>query len=92
MTSSADLEKTTEESPALVSARKALETLSREQRAVLSKTLNEFVQTLSNTSTKNIFSELAWFNRINWTNEEWETWETWGWYRHFCRLVSLITA
>ena len=57
---------------------------------MLAKTLNEFVNALSNTGVKNILNEASWFNRVNWGNEDWEAWETWGWYRHFCRLVSLL--
>lgn len=85
------LEKEDEESPALVNARKAHETLTREQRGVLAKTLNEFVNALSSTGAKNILNEASWFNRVSWGDEDWEAWETWGWYRHFCRLVSLFS-
>lgn len=81
------LEKEDEESPALVNARKAHETLTREQRGVLAKTLNEFVNALSSTGAKNILNEASWFNRVSWGDEDWEAWETWGWYRHFCRLL-----
>lgn len=60
-------------------------TLTREQRGVLSKTLNEFVNILGGTA--HILTESSWFNRANWSDTEWDAWETWGWYRNFCRLV-----
>lgn len=47
--------------------------------------MNEFVTSLQGTSA--ILSESAWYNRANWSDEDWQTWETWGWYRHFCRIV-----
>ncbi|EJD00881.1 uncharacterized protein FOMMEDRAFT_157996 [Fomitiporia mediterranea MF3/22] len=79
-------EKPAEDSPALRTALKAYSTLSSEQRAVLSKTLNEFVNALSDTSA--VLTESSWDNRSNWTNTEWNIWETWGWYRNFCRLFA----
>ncbi|KAL5508487.1 CBC1 [Sanghuangporus vaninii] len=79
-------EKPAEDSPALRTALKAYSTLSSEQRGVLSKTLNEFVNALSNTSA--VLSETSWNNRANWTNTEWNIWETWGWFRNFCRLYA----
>ncbi|KAI5122169.1 hypothetical protein M0805_007067 [Coniferiporia weirii] len=80
------LEKPTDDSPALTIASKAYSTLTREQRAVLSKTLNEFVNVLGGTGS--ILAESAWFNRANWSNADWDAWETWGWYRNFCRLYA----
>lgn len=74
------------DSPALTNAIKAQAILTKEQKAVLSNTLGEFVDTLKDTSS--ILSEKAWQNRANWEDAEWETWETWAWYRNFCRLVS----
>ena len=76
------------DSPALTAALKAFSTLTTEQRGVLSKTLNEFVNTLEGSS--GILSESAWYNRANWTDEEWQSWETWGWYRHFCHIVRML--
>lgn len=76
----------TEDSPQLKTALKAYNTLGREQRAVLSKTLNEFVNALVGTST--VLDESSWNDRHNWSNAEWNAWGTWGWYRNFCRLYS----
>lgn len=81
-------EKAVEDDPALTVALKAYSTLSSEQRAVLSKALCEFVNCLSNSNT--VITETAWFNRANWSDAEWDSWETWGWYRHFCRRVSIF--
>lgn len=82
------------ESPALTTALKAFATLTREQKAALSRTLDGFVDCLvsatnPNPTAKSAISENAWHNRANWSEAEWVTWGTWGWYRHFCRLVSL---
>lgn len=80
------------ESPALTTALKAFATLTREQKAALSRTLDGFVDCLAsatnpNPAAKTAMSENAWHNRANWSEAEWVTWATWGWYRHFCRLV-----
>lgn len=75
------------DSPALTTALKAYSSLTKEQRAVMSKTLNEFVAVLKDTDS--ILNEKAWINRANWTSEDWDLWETWGWYRVFCRVVSV---
>ncbi|THH11263.1 hypothetical protein EW145_g774 [Phellinidium pouzarii] len=80
------LEKPAEDSPALATATKAYSTLTREQRAVLSKTLNEFVSVLGETNS--ILTESAWYNRANWSNMDWDAWSTWGWYRNFCRMYA----
>lgn len=81
------------ESPALTTALKAFATLTREQKAALSRTLDGFVDCLAsatnpNAIAKSVISENAWHNRANWSEAEWVTWATWGWYRHFCRLYS----
>ncbi|KAE9399085.1 hypothetical protein BT96DRAFT_957356 [Gymnopus androsaceus JB14] len=75
------------ENPALIVALKAFSSLTREQKAALSRTLEGFVSCLAPSSTRNL-SENSWHNRANWGKEEWNAWETWGWYRHFCRAVS----
>ncbi|TDL29146.1 hypothetical protein BD410DRAFT_735868 [Rickenella mellea] len=74
------------DSPALTTALKANATLTREQKAVLSRTLNEFVNALSDSSS--ILSEKSWHNRVNWEDADWDLWETWGWYRNFCRVYA----
>ena len=71
----------------MTTALKAYASLTKEQRAVLSKTLNEFVRVLKEADS--ILNERAWNNRANWSSEEWDLWETWGWYRAFCRAVSI---
>ncbi|PBK65728.1 hypothetical protein ARMSODRAFT_940305 [Armillaria solidipes] len=75
------------ENPALTSAIKAFSTLTREQKSVLSRTLEGFMSYLV-PSSPDVITEKAWHNRANWGKEEWNTWETWGWYRHFCRVYS----
>lgn len=80
------------ESPALVTALKAFATLTREQKAALSKTLDGFVDCLASNAKENpnatyVIDETSWSDRNSWNEDQWLTWETWGWYRHFCRLV-----
>ncbi|KAJ4471983.1 MIF4G like-domain-containing protein [Lentinula aciculospora] len=84
------------ENPALAVALKAFSSLTREQKAALSRTLEGFVSCLApsptslhpNPKARGILSENSWHNRANWGKEEWNAWETWGWYRHFCRAYS----
>ncbi|KAI0761765.1 armadillo-type protein [Irpex lacteus] len=81
------------ESPALTTALKAFSILTREQKAVLSRTLDGFVDCLAsatnpNPHAKTVVAENSWHNRANWSEAEWVSWETWGWYRHFCRTYS----
>lgn len=86
------------ESPALITAVKAFNSLTREQKSVLSRTLDGFAACLApipgelnkNEFVREIIQENVWHNRINWGAEEWNAWETWGWYRHFCGKVCLI--
>jgi MIF4G like len=74
---------------------KAFSTLTSEQKSVLSRTLDGFAtclvpsstETARNPFTKEVISEKAWHNRVNWGEDEWNAWETWGWYRHFCAKV-----
>ncbi|CCM03975.1 uncharacterized protein FIBRA_06131 [Fibroporia radiculosa] len=81
------------ESPALTTALKAFTTLTREQKAALSRTLDGFVGYLvaedkPNPHARKVITENAWHNRANWDEIEWETWETWCWFRHFSRMYS----
>lgn len=84
------------ESPALTTAVKAFNSLTREQKSVLSRTLDGFATCLvplksesnKNESAREVIQENVWHNRINWGTEEWSAWETWGWYRHFCGSYS----
>ncbi|KAF5372027.1 hypothetical protein D9615_008085 [Tricholomella constricta] len=90
------------ENPALATALKAFTSLTREQKAALSRTLEGFVACLCpadtdagattgmkpNAHTRTVITEAAWHNRAKWDNEEWNAWETWGWYRQFCRAYS----
>ncbi|OCH85443.1 cap binding protein 80-PB [Obba rivulosa] len=81
------------ETPALTTALKAFATLTREQKAALSRTLDGFVDYLAanpdaNPKTREVITEKAWHARANWDEVEWETWETWCWYRHFARAYS----
>lgn len=76
-----------------MTALKAFTTLTREQKAALSKALDGFVECLASKALSNpdaayVISEAAWNDRANWNEEQWLAWETWGWYRHFCRMVS----
>ncbi|KAI0733404.1 MIF4G like-domain-containing protein [Fomitopsis betulina] len=81
------------ESPQLTTALKAFATLTREQKAALSRTVDGFVDYLvaadkSNQTAGEVITEKEWHNRVNWNEEQWETWETWCWFRHFCRAYS----
>jgi nuclear cap-binding protein subunit 1 len=85
------------ESPALTTAVKAFNSLTREQKSVLSCTLDGFAACLvplssepnKNEFAREVIQENVWHNRINWGVGEWGAWETWGWYRHFCGSVRL---
>lgn len=87
----------TADSPQLVTALKAFASLTREQKAALSRTLDGFVACLAplpsdrnpNPHAAAVITEAAWHNRSNWNGDEWNAWETWGWYRQFCRAVSI---
>ena len=81
------------ESPQLTTALKAFATLTREQKAALSRAVDGFVDYLVDSEKPNetageVITEKEWHNRVNWNEEQWETWETWCWFRHFCRAVS----
>ncbi|KAJ7590607.1 MIF4G like-domain-containing protein [Mycena floridula] len=84
------------ENAALSTALKAFTSLTKEQKAALSRTLDGFVSCLAppadsssaNPQIRNILSEKAWHNRANWSRDEWNAWETWGWYRQFCRAYA----
>lgn len=83
----------TAETPALTTALKAFATLTREQKAALSRSLDGFVDYLvadtdANPKAREVITEKAWHARADWDELEWETWETWCWYRHFARAVS----
>ena len=85
------------DNPALTTALKAVSSLTKEQKAALSRTLEGFVSCLApsptdphpNPQARTVISEAAWDNRANWGRDEWNAWETWGWYRQFCRVVRL---
>lgn len=84
------------ESPAVAAGLKALTSLTKEQRNTLSRTLEGFVTCLASSAdsavapeAQAILTEKSWHNRASWGRDEWNIWETWGWYRHFCRAVSL---
>jgi len=84
------------ENVALETALKASESLVREQKAALSRTLGGFISCLappaddlnSNSHSRDVIGAEAWQNRDAWGRDEWNTWETWGWYRQFVRAVS----
>lgn len=86
------------DNPALTTALKAFTSLTREQKAALSRTLEGFVSSLAPSATdsnpnphsRTVITEMAWHNRANWGKDEWNAWETWGWYRQFCRAVSYM--
>ncbi|KAF8629608.1 hypothetical protein AX15_003350 [Amanita polypyramis BW_CC] len=89
-------ESPTVDNPALNTALKALSTLTQEQRAVLSRALEGFVNYLAplstdhraNPTTRTVITVQGWNNRVNWERDDWAAWETWGWYKHFCRVYS----
>ncbi|KAF9076688.1 MIF4G like-domain-containing protein [Rhodocollybia butyracea] len=89
-------EESVQENAALTTALKAFSSLTKEQKAALSRTLEGFISCLAPTTTTahpnpkagEILTEDSWHNHANWGKEEWNAWETWGWYRHFCRAYS----
>jgi len=84
------------DNPALTTALKAFASLTREQKTALSRTLDGFIACLApsptdpnpNPYSRDVLTETAWQNRVNWGSDEWNAWETWSWYRHFCRAYS----
>ncbi|KAF9498218.1 cap binding protein 80-PB [Pleurotus eryngii] len=80
------------ENPQLTAALKAFATLTREQKAALSCTLEGFVGALTNpdqrVQVQQVVSAAEWETRETWNSEQWSAWETWGWYRNFCRMYS----
>lgn len=90
-----DLEGPAVDNPALTTALKAYSSLVKEQKGTLSKALEGFVNCIApssggsaNPRTKDVITEAAWHNRVNWEREEWQAWETWSWYKHFARTVG----
>lgn len=91
-------EATIVDNPALVTALKAFTSLTKEQKAALSRTLEGFVSCLAPSETdsnpnphaRTVITENAWHNRASWGKDEWNAWETWGWYRQFCRAVRVF--
>lgn len=85
------------ENPALETALKASESLVKEQKAALSRTLEGFISCLAppeggsnpNPNSRSVIDAAAWNNRATWDRDDWNAWETWGWYRQFVREVSL---
>lgn len=86
------------DNPALTTALKALTSLTREQKAALSRTLDGFVSWIApslaahspNPDARAILTESSWNDRASWDMDEWNAWETWGWYRQFCRVVRVF--
>lgn len=84
------------DNPALATSLKAYSSLIKEQKIVLSRTLDGFISCLApvagslhaNPHARTVINEEAWNHRASWGRDEWNAFETWGWYRHFCRLVS----
>ncbi|KAH8074940.1 MIF4G like-domain-containing protein [Cristinia sonorae] len=81
------------ESPALASAVKALASLTREQEAALTQTVDGFFRCLvtpgtSSPATRDVITTTVWDNRNSWAEAEWLSWETWAWYIHLCRTYA----
>ncbi|KAK7061285.1 nuclear cap-binding protein subunit 1 [Favolaschia claudopus] len=84
------------DNPALTTALKAFASLTREQKSVLSRTLDGFVSCLApspsdpnpNPLSRVVISEEGWNDRAAWEKDQWNAWETWGWYRQFCRAFA----
>ncbi|CAE6420765.1 unnamed protein product [Rhizoctonia solani] len=66
-------------SQSLVSAQKALETLTKDQKKVFQSAMTGFINALEKAGVP----ELA--PAGTWSRAEWSAWETWCWYRQFCR-------
>jgi hypothetical protein len=84
-----------EVSEALTNAEKGSTVLAREQRMALAKALQGFISILVHKSSperRGVLNAEGWDARASWAPEQWECWETWGWFRHFCRFVSLLPA
>ena len=81
------------ETPQLTAARNAIEVLHREQKAVLKRTMEGFLDYLAVAEAgehdkTEVITEKAWHNRANWEDDKWAVWETWGWFRNWARTVS----
>ncbi|KAM5532655.1 hypothetical protein V8D89_013699 [Ganoderma adspersum] len=80
------------ESPQLTAARNAIDVLDREQKAVLRRTMEGFLDYLAVLSVdeevQEAMIEHKWHNRANWEDKTWEAWETWGWFRNWARTYS----
>ncbi|KAG8732772.1 hypothetical protein FRC11_011079 [Ceratobasidium sp. 423] len=66
-------------SQSLVSAQKALEALTKDQKKVFQSAITGFINTLTKTGIPSLAPAGTW------SRAEWNAWETWCWYRQFCR-------
>ncbi|CEL63729.1 Nuclear cap-binding protein subunit 1 OS=Drosophila willistoni GN=Cbp80 PE=3 SV=1 [Rhizoctonia solani AG-1 IB] len=66
-------------SQSLVSAQKALETLTKDQKKAFQSAITGFVTILTGAGVP------ALAPAGTWGRAEWNAWETWCWYRQFCR-------
>ncbi|KZV85661.1 hypothetical protein EXIGLDRAFT_725587 [Exidia glandulosa HHB12029] len=79
----------TADSEAVISAKKACEVLARDQRTALAKTLECFIQRLTDPAApRAVLEPSSWDARESWGAPEWHTWQAWCWYRHFCRAYA----
>ncbi|TBU61259.1 MIF4G like-domain-containing protein [Dichomitus squalens] len=81
------------ETPQLTAARNAIEVLHREQKAVLRRTMEGFLDYLAVSEAgaedkTEVLTEKAWHNRANWEDDKWAIWETWGWFRNWVRTFA----
>lgn len=85
-----------DKSAALQAALQALNSLQTTQKAVLVACASHFVATLlpdsrdaSATGLASLLAKGGWDGRADWDEDDWMCWSVWGWWREFCRLVSV---
>ncbi|KAF8605412.1 hypothetical protein BDV93DRAFT_490802 [Ceratobasidium sp. AG-I] len=65
-------------SQSLVTAQKALEALTKDEKKVFQSAVTGFVEALTKAGIPSP-------TPAEWARSDWSAWECWGWYRQFCR-------
>lgn len=72
-------------SQSLVTAQKALEALTKDEKKVFQSAVKGFVDGLTKAGIPPP-------TPAEWARSDWSAWECWGWYRQFCRAVSMLAC